>query len=334
MFSSLYIEESVIDHPRTQAICQRFPQVQQIPCKHYGEVFNKHSQNFRLQKKKPALILAKKMGKLVLPTPVGYGIGGTKNYYFSHMLNCIFDCRYCFLQGMFRSAHYVHFVNTEDFFDEIQKTIEEHPGETSTFFSGYDCDSLALEPVTGFIESSLPFFAQNPKGLLELRTKSTQIQFLLKHPPIENCIVAYSLTPKEVGQALEHKTPPLHQRLQAIEKLSRKGWRIGLRLDPMIPCQNIEQIYEPFFEQIFQKVDPKSIHSVSLGGLRLPKSAYQRIQKLYPDEKLFSYLQESKSCMMSFPQSAEKALLEFCEKNILQNISKERFFPCYSSSPG
>ena len=37
--------------------------------------------------------------KLVHPVPATYGIGGDENYYFSHMLNCLYDCRYCFLQG-------------------------------------------------------------------------------------------------------------------------------------------------------------------------------------------------------------------------------------------
>ena len=35
------------------------------------------------------------------------------------MLNCIYDCKYCFLQGMFRSANFVIFVNYESFMNEI-----------------------------------------------------------------------------------------------------------------------------------------------------------------------------------------------------------------------
>ena len=81
-----------------------FPQARLISCKHYKEVFNPAGQSFRLQKKKPALILAKQTGKLVHQIPPSYGVGGTNNYYFSHLLNCLYDCRYCFLQGMYPSA--------------------------------------------------------------------------------------------------------------------------------------------------------------------------------------------------------------------------------------
>ena len=158
MYDFIYIEDAVIDNPRVLSILKRFNKATVVPCSHYGEIFNRKAQNFRLQKKKPALILAKKYNKLVLPTPPEYGIGAKHNYYFSHMLNCLYDCRYCFLQGMYRSAHHVFFVNYEDFELEISKTIESNPNETIHFFSGYDCDSLALEPVTGFTDHFLEFF--------------------------------------------------------------------------------------------------------------------------------------------------------------------------------
>ena len=71
------------------------------------------------------------------------------------------------------------------------------------FFSGYDCDSLALEKVTGFAAEILPFFAARPRAWLELRTKSVQIDALRAHPPLPNCVVAFSFTPGEVHARLE-----------------------------------------------------------------------------------------------------------------------------------
>ena len=115
MIETIYIEKNIIDHPRTKSILSKFKKARCIEIDRYSEIFNKRNQNFRTQKKNPALILAYKHDGFVLPTPEGFGIGGTKNYYFSHMYNCIYDCRYCFLQGMYSSANYVVFVNFEDF---------------------------------------------------------------------------------------------------------------------------------------------------------------------------------------------------------------------------
>ena len=83
MIDTIYIEESIAGHPRTKEILLRFPQATPISCSNYKEIFNPSGQNFRLQKKKPSLILAEKTGHLALPIPETYGIGGKRNFYFS-----------------------------------------------------------------------------------------------------------------------------------------------------------------------------------------------------------------------------------------------------------
>ena len=170
MIDTIYVENAVVCHERAVNMIKRFPDAACVTCDRYQEVFNPKAQNFRLQKKKPALILAKKFGATVLPAPKGYGSGGEHNYYFSHMLNCIYDCRYCFLQGMYRSAHYVVFVNYERFFEGMAEKVKTHAGEDVWFFSGYDCDSLALEPVTGFVRELLAWVRRHPRAQVELRT--------------------------------------------------------------------------------------------------------------------------------------------------------------------
>ena len=213
MISTLYIEESILSHPRTERIIKHFPQAVIIECERYGEVFNPKGQNFRLQKKRPALILAEKFKGHVLSAPSGYGIGGQRNFYFSHMLNCIYDCRYCFLQGMYRSAHYVCFVNFSDFKKKIEEKIMEAPEQTSYFFSGYDCDSLAFDKITGFAQYFLPRLRKIENCEFELRTKSINIEVLKSMEPIKNCIIAFSLSPDEVAKALDERAPSIKRRL-------------------------------------------------------------------------------------------------------------------------
>ena len=134
MIDVIYVERAVRKHPRTLDILARFKEATLIEIEHYGEVFNVNQQDFRVQKSNPALILAEKQNRKVIETPEGFGIGGQRNYYFSHLLNCIYDCRYCFLQGMYRSANYVLFVNFEDFAQEIQETTALYPEEDLYFF--------------------------------------------------------------------------------------------------------------------------------------------------------------------------------------------------------
>jgi spore photoproduct lyase len=327
LISTIYIEDEIRDHERTREICERFSHATQIPCDRYTSVFNSNSQNFRLQKKQPSLILAKKHKTRVLETPAGYGIGSENNYYFSHMMNCLYDCRYCFLQGMYRSAHYVVFVNYEDFFADIIDTAKINPGE-SWFFSGYDCDSLAMEPVTGFIDACLEHFATTQKAHLEIRTKSTQIRTLLDRPAMQNSVVAYSFTPEDTARGLEHKVPSVSKRIAALAKLQQHGWQVGLRLDPLIITAQFVAQYRTLLDQIFASVNAGQIHSVSYGAFRLPKPFFKKMVTLYPAERLFATSLTESDSMVSYSPSAEQECLEQIRAMLLEHVPENVLYPC------
>lgn len=328
MIDTIYVEETIREHPRTREILSRYSEKRVIEVGRYTELFNAGAQNFRIQKKNPALILAKKRQSYVLSAPQEYRIGEGRNYYFSHMLNCLYDCRYCFLQGMYRSAHYVLFVDYEGFLGAIDQVIAESD-ETAWFCSGYDCDSLALEPVTRFVENFVPAFSGRPSAELELRTKSTQIRSLLQQAPIPNVVVAFSFTPAMIAQQLEHRAPGVEKRLDAAAKLQQAGWRIGLRFDPLIYHPDFKAMYSGLYEQVFSRLDANAIHSVSLGVFRLPKGYFKTLHRLYPDEHLFAAPLEQNDGMISYRQDLEMEMKDYCHGALLTHISPEIYFPCH-----
>jgi len=324
MIDTIYVEEEASGHPRVREILARHSRAVVIPVATYGEVFNRGRQSFRLQKRMPSLILAEKRGRLVLPA--SYGIGGERNFYFSHVLNCLYDCRYCFLQGMYRSAHYVLFVNYEDFQDAILRTAEESPGEEVYFFSGYDGDSLALESITGFAGAFLPFFEQNRKLVLELRTKSVAIRPLLAREAFPNCVVAFSFTPEAFSRDLENGVPPLEQRIAAAAKLAERGWPIGLRFDPLLYEPGWETLYRDLFDRVFASLPPESLHSVGFGAFRLPRDYFGRMARLYPEEKLFALPLEERSGMVSYASPIEEELVGFCRDSLRERVPDRMLF--------
>jgi spore photoproduct lyase len=333
MIETIYLESEIRSHPRTKSILSRFSKARIVECERYGEVFNPKKQNFRLQKIKPALIIARKHGNFILDAPKGFGIGGRKNYYFSHMLNCIYDCRYCFLQGMYRSANYVLFVNYEDFQIEINNIVEQNPDEKEiTFFSGYDCDSLALESVTRFVREFLPFFQKHKKAVLELRTKSINVDALLNHEVIPNCVVAYSFTPENISQKLEHGVPPIARRIQTMKKLVEKGWQLGIRLDPLIYHEGYQKYYSELIRDIFHAIPVESIHSVSTGPMRFPGKMFHTIEQLYPDEPLFAGPLENRNGLTSYSERIETEMMNYCNTILENHLPKNKLFSCLQSS--
>ncbi len=330
MIDRIYVEDGIGAHPRTAAIQNALPHAKRIACNRYGEIFNRRRQSFRLQKQNPALILAEKKERRVLPTPPDYGIGGARNFYFSHMLNCIYDCRYCFLQGMLRSAHFVLFVNYEDFALDLDNTLSLHADEDCYFFSGYDCDSLALEGLSGFARFFLPFFAERPRAVLELRTKSVQIESLLAHPPLPNVVVAWSVSPDPIQRALEHKTPTLERRLAAAKKLQDAGWPIGLRFDPLIYSQDAQEEFAQLLDATSAALDFDRLHSVSLGVFRLPRDFHRRLVRLYPESPMLAAPTEQQNGMVTYREELREALFDGCRDQLLERVAADRYYPCLS----
>lgn len=324
MIDTIYVEESVSRHPRAVAILGKYPGALVVPIGRYGEVFNRNQQSFRLQKRRPSLILAEKMGSHVIEAP--YGVGGEHNFYFSHVLNCLYDCRYCFLQGMYRSAHYVVFVNYEDFRAAILAKAAAIDEDAIYFFSGYDGDSLALEPLTGFLGEFLPFFAENPRLVLELRTKSVAIRPLLDRGPLPNVIVAFSFTPARVSKALEHGVPPVEERIRAAAILAGRGFRIGLRFDPLVFVPDYPELYRDLFREVFRRIPVDAIHSAGFGAFRLPRDYFERMRRLYPEERLFAAALDERQGVVSYPVELERDMKAFCLDALRDYLPAERLF--------
>jgi spore photoproduct lyase len=323
---TIYVESGVRSHPRAKEVLKRHPKATVIECDHYGEIFNVKSQNFKLQKQRPSLILAEKKGQTVLPAPPDYSIGPEHNFYFSHMLNCLYDCRYCFLQGMYRSANYLFFVNFEAFESDIEATREAVDGSLC-LFSGYDCDSLAMESLTGFAEHFVPWFSARPELNLELRTKSINTRILEASDPVPNIIPAFTLSPDPIAKEIEHGAPALERRLNRVRSLTQQGWMVGLRLDPLVPWPGFQDLYAEMITSLFREIDPEKIHSVTLGPMRFPKAMHDRIVKLYPTDPLFALEEMTlQNGQMTYPESVESELVGTVLSQLEKHLSRSRIF--------
>ncbi len=318
----IYIEKEIKNSKRVQEIVSRFRQKEIIIIDRYSEVFNKKNQSFKLQKLNPALILAKKYGNFINETPKKYTIGNSNNYYFSYMYNCLFDCKYCFLQGLYSSSNYVIFLNYEDYFTHINNKIRSLNGQKSTFFSGYDCDSLVYDRNTMFIQSAIDFFSNFQNAELEIRTKSTYLSPLLRESK-KNIIIASSFTTEKFSSKYEKGVPKLSKRLNFLKSVVNLGWKVGLRFDPFIVYEGCEKDYQKLFISLFKIIPQNQLHSVTYGNLRYPISLYKNIEKNNTNDKLFSSLDRKSK---SVEQDNKQFIEEFCIKNLSQYTYKDKIY--------
>lgn len=167
-----------------------------------------------------------------------------------------------------------------------------------------------------------------PGPWLEIRTKSTLIEHLLSAEPFEHCVVAFSFTPQEISEALEHRVPTVEQRLRAMVRLAERGWHLGQRFDPLIYSRGFRNQYRRLFAEVFATIDGAALHSVSLGPFRLPTGFFHRMERLYPDEPLLAGPFERFEGLVSYRRELEEEMVEFCTEELLCHVPGEVFFPC------
>jgi len=172
----------------------------------------------------------------------------------------------------------------------------------------------------------LEHFKNLNNAYLEVRTKSVNIDFFKKKKVLENVIIAFSLNPQVIIDQFEIKTPNLEKRLKAMISLQNNGWKIGLRFDPIIWIKNYKKHYRDFFKKIFESLDKERIHSITLGGFRMPKSYFKKMLKIYPNDPFFlkNYLYEFEQSQKK--EKYKKNAINFCLGEIKQYIEKEKIF--------
>jgi len=319
----IYIEKKIKNLPRVKNIINSFKDPTIIYIEKYTEVFNKKNQSFALQKINPAIILAKKKENFLIKTPDKYSIGREINYYFSYMYNCIFDCRYCFLQGLYNSSNFVIFVNYEEFLGEIAELEATNQAKKITVFSGYDCDSLAYDNITKFSNTLLKKFKKFKNIELEVRTKSTYIKPFLTESQ-KNIVLAFSFTPARFSSKYEIGVANVKKRILAIKRLVDIGWNIGFRFDPFVVYEGWEQDYAELFKELFKIVPSSKLHSVTYGNIRYPKKIFTNIKKNYSDEKLFFKFFKNKSNI--YDEGNGELIKRFCERYLYNYIQKNKIF--------
>ena len=294
-FSHIYVEKRVLNEPYVKEILDKFPKSEVIEIKHYKDRFNPYYQSFRAQKNSQALILAKKEAPFLYEASDLIQKLNTNFYYSTPMLNCIYDCHYCFLQGIYPSSNLVLFVNFEDFFDEVEKYYKKLG---SLFLSiSYDTDILAVENLFG-VAKRWAEFVKDKDIKIELRTKSVNVDFEYQ----ENLVFAFSLSPEIVIERYEKFTPSLEARIKAVKKVINKGYKPIIVFDPIIKVKDYKKVYEEFIKKVFSEIYYKDIEAVVYGTFRMNSTQFKIIKK------------ELLSDIYYYPYSVKNGIVEYEDK--------------------
>jgi len=195
---------------------------------------------------------------------------------------CIYECTYCYLQEYTNCPGIILPLNTEDFF----KKFASYKKPRMRIGTGEFTDSLALDNITQYSIPLIEFFNKNTDTTFELKTKSDNIDNLLKTEHRGNVVISWSLNPEKIIKENEFYTASLNKRLNAALKCTEVGYRVGFHFDPIIYYRNWAMDYQNLVNRLFDKISHKKIAWISLGTLRFNPHLKPIIENRFPGNKI------------------------------------------------
>jgi len=201
--------------------------------------------------------------------------------------NCPMDCSYCVLQAYLNNPFLTLYSNWDDLLQEIEGFLSENHRSLLRLGTGELSDSLALEPIFPVSRLLVPFFAQKENAILELKTKSAEIDHLLQLNHRGRTVVSWSLNPPRMIGAEEKRTASLEERMDAAYRCQEAGYPLGFHFDPIINYDGWEEGYKETISRLFHRIDSKRVVWISLGGFRYPRELKGIAKERFPQTKIF-----------------------------------------------
>lgn len=346
--SVLYVEEEVMDHPRTLKIREHFPKADVIPIRRYRDVFNRSRQElpgFPREGAARALIVARQENIHIYPgAPMCQDHGHRKFFYASFVMNCLFDCEYCYLQGMYPSKMPVIFIDPEEVLEKIAAIEETLKQEETAYVSvSFDTDLCAFEGLLGFVDLITKFAMEHPHIVVEIRTKSAGHAIPPTGDIPENLRFAWSFSPTEVISRFEHKTAGLEARLEGMARAIRAGYKVRLCFDPLLLIPDAKRRYEEVVDHVMQAAQKAAegigqtltacVDDVSTGPFRIGSDQLANMRRIRPDSPLVMYPYEIEEHTARYPKATEAGLIEAVRTRLATYVPEDRIF-CWGEDYG
>lgn len=264
-FEKIYVEKAVKNERITKEALKIF---NKLPVKYIDSAHQLVKEYYSIGQGKKTLVLAEQKGKWLERCP-GTNKHICCNYLvINNIVNCPYDCTYCYLQTYINNNVLTVYANEEDILSSLEDFFAQDHGCHFRVGTGEFSDSLALDKFFGFSKPLIDFFAGQSNHLLELKTKSAEVSHLLNLKHNGQTVFAWSVNPQKIVDQEELGAVSLAKRLQAAKQCVKAGYPVAFHFDPIIHYAGWEKDYQQVVKAIFAAVPADKIAWISLGALR------------------------------------------------------------------
>jgi spore photoproduct lyase len=185
---------------------------------------------------------------------------------------CPYSCSWCYLRGTLRFAPKKTRPSVKQYEKiglHVRTFLKNVNGSGELLNAGELADSLMNErngyPFSKFI---IPLFQEQKVHKVLFVTKSNNIENLLDISGQDKAVISFSLNANEVARRFERGAPSIAERIEAASKLSKAGYEVRIRIDPMVPVPKWREQYLSLIEDIFSHFTPSRVTLGSLRGLQ------------------------------------------------------------------
>lgn len=170
---------------------------------------------------------------------------------------CTAACMYCYLVCNYNKCAYLRlFVNREQMLDKIIKTAEKADKEL-TFEIGSNSDLILENTITNNLVWTIENFVNSKHGKLTFPTKFDMVDPILNLEHKGKVIIRVSVNPEDIINKVEFGTSRLAGRIDAINKLSEAGYKIGILIAPVIFVENWKELYLQLIQRLNVELSEK-----------------------------------------------------------------------------
>ncbi|QOP44954.1 SPL family radical SAM protein [Sulfurimonas paralvinellae] len=241
--------------------------------------------------------------------------------------SCGFDCSYCSIQSFYNQ----NTITFDSSFKDKLLNLELDPNKTYHIGTGQASDSLMFGNREGVLDALFAFARKYPNVILEFKTKSDNISYLLENDVPKNILCTWSLNTPTIIENEEHLTASLDKRLRAARRVADKGIKIGFHFHPIVEYVGYLDEYQAVYEKLILQFDPSEVALVSFGTLTFIKPVIKQLREREFHSKITQIPHEDASGKTSYPETTKIEMFKHAYESFKPWHSKVFFYLCMES---
>ncbi len=220
--------------------------------------------------------------------------------------SCGFDCSYCSIQSFYNE-------NKIGFDKNFAKKLENLKLDPSKYYhigTGQSSDSLLWGNKEGIMDALFEFARKNPNVILELKSKSKNIKYLLENDVPKNILCTWSLNPTTIIENEEHLSASLDDRIKSARALANRGVLVGFHFHPIVVYENYLDEYKEVVDRLVETFKPDEVVLVSMGTLTFIKPVIKKLRQRDFKSKILQMPLVDASGKYSYPLELKKEMFK------------------------